>query len=169
MNTKASCNKLIFLTLFMFLLTAALQYVFPGAGVASSSQSTVTISLTKEAYCTFTTTSLNVALPTPHPFSSQDIFENASLEFTCTDAGTTLDWQIGPGRWNQGSVYRMRQQDRESYLPYSVVFNPPPPTKASANPAEAGRVCFIVKVNRDDVAAAPAGIYTDSVTFTLSY
>lgn len=115
------------------------------------------------------TTSLNVLLPTPNPFQPQDILENALLEFICTEAETPLNWQIGPGQWSRGSIHRMRLQDRESYLPYSVAFNPPPPAQAGANPAETSRVRFTVTVDRADVAAAQAGIYADSVTFTLSY
>ncbi len=169
MNPKSARAKLLPLTVFMLLLTTALQYVIPDARAAGSSQSTVTISLTKDPYCAFTTTSMNVPLPTPHPFYRQDILESASLEFTCTETGTLLDWQIGPGQWSQGSLHRMRLQDRESYLPYSVVFNPLPPPRAGANPAETARVRFTVMVDRADIAAAPAGIYADSVTFTLSY
>lgn len=153
----------------MLLLSAVLQCVVSDVHAAGSSQSTVTISLTKGAYCAFTTGSLDVRLPAPHPFYPQDILKNASLEFICTETGTLLDWQIGPGRWSRGSLHRMRLQDRESYLPYFVAFNPPPPIRAGVNPAETAMVRFTVTVDRADVAAVPAGIYTDSVTFTLSY
>jgi len=169
MNPKQARMKLLLLTVLTLLPTFAIQHIIPDASAAGTSQSTVTISLTKDSYCSFTTSSMNVSLPTPHPFYPQDILENASLEFICTETGTLLDWQIGPGQWSQGSLHRMRLQDRESYLPYSVVFNPPLPIRAGANPAETARVRFAVTVDRADITAAPAGIYTDSVTFTLSY
>lgn len=169
MIPKSTCEKFVLLTVFILLLAVPPQCVISGAAAAASSQSTVTISLTKSPHCSFITTAMNVSLPSPQPFNPQDILENGSLEFICTETGTSLDWQIGSGQWSQGSLHRMRLSYRESYLPYSVVFDSPPPSVSGVNPAETYIVRFTVTVNREDIAAAQAGIYTDSVTFTLSY
>lgn len=169
MNSGITGRKLLPSAAGIAFLAAVLLCVIPDACGAGTSQSTVMISLTKEPYCAFITTSMNVALPKPNPLAPQDVADSASLEFFCTEPGTLLDWQIGPGQWSQGSLHRMHLRGGEFYLPYSITFNPPPPLQTNTNPAEASRVRFTVTVTGADIAAAASGIFTDSVTFTLSY